>query len=350
MAQFQGRDGWNWGSWSQKYNRGDAAGNPDKPHYLGIQRVMYKGLPFIEGMVDWGEGAGWERVGNLRLATMLNHEVLLGVASCSHDWDSVSQSFLHGPTYCRDPEMIGAPPEYPTIDDPVPDCPMVTPGFYIRTIKSGELMGTQIGLNFDLMNELLDTGQIVQGMFVVPGVEEGSRIEPLVNLHDSGGRGEFHSGNGYDDQTYPGIDNYQSPTADPHADGDDDNHFATEILTCIELTKGLHIFGVNSDDGAIIKFNGVEVYRTEEGKGTSNRDFIVDALTAGKYILEVRTLEMGGGAAIELHEVLYVNNAFTRVLMGDVANGASPVYVPEPATICLLGLGGLSLLRMRRRR
>ncbi len=44
----------------------------------------------------------------------------------------------------------------------------------------------------------------------------------------------------------------------------------------------------------------------------------------------------------------YVKNAdstWSRVLLGNVAKGASPVFVPEPATIALLGLGALALLR-----
>jgi hypothetical protein len=56
-------------------------------------------------------------------------------------------------------------------------------------------------------------------------------------------------------------------------------------------------------------------------------------------------MEGGGGASIELHEVLADG---TRVLLGDVDAGASAVVIPEPATIALLGLGCMALIRRKR--
>ena len=194
------------------------------------------------------------------------------------------------------------------------------------------------------MDKLLDfgcTGPMCTGKGMpIPGTEQGKRVDPVVNLSDTGD-GTF--GN---NRSFPGIDPFQYPTADPAA-GDDDNNFATEVLACVKLTKGLHIFGVNDDDGTILKVGGVEIGRSTEWKGTgAPTDFIFEVAKEGWYSLRARHLEGGGGASLEIHEVL-MNG--TRILLGDVAAGGSPVMVPEPATIALLGLGGLALLGSRKR-
>jgi hypothetical protein len=330
----------------------------EKPVFLGIQRVTYRGLQFIEGLVDWGTGAGWERSGSLQLANpilnqpglilpVLPDQVNLGVSMTSHRLDGAAESWVYGPKYEKNPSFVGPAPAFPLVDNPIPECPTQIPGFKIRTIRVGSGLAfptTPAGEPFKAMNQLLDTGQYPVG---VDGEDEETRIEEFVNLHDSSGRGEFSAANGYPDQSFPGIDAFESPTADP-ADADDDNNFATEVLACIELTAGLHIIGVNSDDGAIVKIGGVEIGRTAEGKGASNVDFVFDVVTGGRYPLQVRHLEMTGGASLELQEIIQIGGVWTRILLGDVASGGSPVYVPEPATVALLGLGALALLRRKK--
>jgi hypothetical protein len=217
--------------------------------------------------------------------------------------------------------LMGTAPGYPVVDNPLPECPTVIPGFKIRSIKVGMGLAWP-SAGYAAMNQLLDTGQYPAG---IDGEEEGTRIEQFVNLHDSSGRGEFTN-----DQTFPGIDDFQQPTTDP-AGGppsgpDDDNYFATEILACIDLTAGLHIIGVNSDDGAIVKVGGVEVGRTAEFKSASTVDFTFEVVTAGKYRLQVRSFVNAGGAELELHEILVTPGGRVRILLGDVERGGSPVY------------------------
>jgi hypothetical protein len=309
------------------------------PKAIAIQKVTVGGLPWIESLVDWGLGAGLQSVA-IRLALNLPNTVLAGIAVTSHDNNNLAQALVYDVKYETKPALVGTltfakVPEAAAKAEP---CSNVA-GFKIRTIKSQ----FNDGWGYAEMNKLLDfgcTGPMctAKGM-PIPGAQEGSRIDPVVNLRDTGD-GAF--GN---NRSFPGIDPFEYPAADPAA-GDDDNNFATEVLACVKLTKGLHIFGANSDDGTILQIGGVEVGRTIEAKGTSNEDFIFEVAKEGWYSLRARYLEIGGGASLELHEVL-MNG--TRILLGDVAAGGSQVVVPEPATIALLGLGGLALLGSRKR-
>jgi hypothetical protein len=172
-----------------------------------------------------------------------------------------------------------------------------------------------------------------------PSLEKGERQEVVVNLHDSGGR--FLYGN---DQSFPGIDAFEQPTADPAA-GDDDEHYATLVTGCIELTAGLHAIGGHSDDGVLIRIGGVEIGRTSSWNSVD--DFLFNVEVAGLYPFRAVMYEQGGGADLELYEVLLDG---TRILLNDLNGGGSAVYVPEPATIALLGFGGLAMLRVRRKR
>ena len=298
---------------------------------MGIQRVTVGGLPFVEALADFG--AGWVSR-SIQLALNLPNEIMVGAVVTSHDNGALAQARVYDVQYETNPSLVGTltfakVPESAAKDQACSD----VAGFKIRSIKS------LVGMSYAYMDELLDTGFIMG----VPGIEEGSRIDPVVNLRDTG------DGNFGNNRSYPGIDPFEYPAADPAA-GDDDDNFATEILACVKLTAGLHIIGANSDDGTIIKIGGVEIGRTGEWKGASDVDFIFEVAKEGWYSLRARTLEGGGGASIELSEIINTPDGWKRVLLGDVANGASPVVIPEPATIALLGLGGLALLGSRKRR
>jgi hypothetical protein len=331
LATFQVRSSYGAGAWAVS---DWWKANPQK---LGIQRVMIGGLPFVEGLVDWGEGAGWERVGDLRMPAeamnVLPDEMLVGVCVTSHTvWD-VATTLVSDIRYEIDPQLVGATPEFTlvpasAVKDVVPD----TPGFQIHSAKP---LVNQ-GWGWAAADELLNTG-LWMGAPVQPG-SEGIRIDPVVNLRDTG-NGAF--GN---DRSYPGIDPFEFPAGDPAA-GDDDNDFGTQILANVYLTAGLHMMGADSDDGTILEIGGVEVGRTNEWQGASIWDFIFEVEAEGWYSLRALTMEGGGGASIELHEILADG---TRILLGDTAAGGSPVVIPEPATIALLSLGGLALLRRKR--
>jgi len=304
------------------------------PSKIASQRVVSGDYQLVQSLVDYGAGAGWENL-DTRIVPSLPDQLLLGAAVTSHSNNWLVQARVGNVAYTQNPDIVGAK----TAGAPLPEVCGDTPGFLIRSLRPVTVPGNW---GYAGMTDLLDG--------VIAGTEQGSRIEAFVNLHDSGGRGEFGDWNGYNDQTFPGIDPYQSPTTDPAGDPfwpDDDDNFATEVLACIYLTQGLHIIGANSDDGTILEIGGVEVGRAPEWKGTSNVDFLVIAPATGFYSLRARSMEGGGGAALELHEVLASG---LRILLGDTARGGSPVYVPEPATIALLGFGGLAMLRVRRKR
>jgi hypothetical protein len=326
-VQFCFREGTNWGSgdWTTW-----GVGEPAQS--VAVQRVdLGYGYSWVQAFADFG--SGWQSLGSKAPLTNLPGTVMVGLALTSHAqwrWQPATAKFTN--------VQIGDP-IVPTIpkDAAVIECPGQIPGFNIRAIQVD--MADPPGWGYAGMNQLLGpTGAFPTGL---PGINEESRIDRFVNLYDTGGHGEFSN----DESTVPGIDAFlTSPITDP-ADEDDDNWYAVEVLACIHLTPGYHIIGANSDDGTIITIGGVEIGRADEWKGAGNSDFLFMVTEEGNYPLVARMLEGGGGSELELHEVLMTENGPKRILLGDTANGGSPVYaIPEPATIALLGLGGLALL------
>jgi hypothetical protein len=301
-------------------NSWDTAETPSK---IAIQRVVSNGYQLVQSLVDYGGGAGWQNL-DTRWVQSLPDALLLGVGVTSHNNQGLARAVISNVAYTQNPGLVGIP----SAGAPLPEACGVMPGLKIRSLFLGE----DVPWGYGAMNDLLDG--------LIEGYDEGTRIDQVVNLRDTGD-GVFG-----DNKVFPGIDTYEFPAGDP-ANGEDDDYFATEVLACIELTAGLHRIGANSDDGTIIWIGDNEIARTGEFKGNSNEDFWFTVPADGFYSLKARSLEGAYGSSLELH---WIFPDGSRILLGDVANGSPPVYVPEPATIALLGFGGLAMLRVRRKR
>jgi hypothetical protein len=296
---------------------------------LGIQRVNFGPWQVVQHMLK--KDGTWHAFKQHVGVGFMAEDILAGVCVTAHDNAWAVQAKASEVAYTQDPDLLN---HYVVpADTEQCSCDGMPPGFYIRSAKPGADPPYPSEWSYVGMNELLDG--------LTSTSEEGARVEQFVNLHDSDGRGVFAN-----DQSFPGIDDFEQETSNP-ADGDNDDYFATEVIGCIELTAGPHVFAINSDDGAQMWIGGVFVGQTTEWKGASTEYILFTVEQGGLYSLRIRNLEGGGGASLEVMEMLADGSL---VLANDTANGASPVCVPEPATIALLGFGGLAMLRIRKRR
>ncbi len=269
------------------------------------------------------------------------------------------QDFLEGGTLRLDPPPLPVLPPFSRVPQTITPS---SPGFEIRSLKPADIAEFQRivdemtgGERIDLLDDLLDG--------TIPSVDEGMRVDPFVNLLDSGDPGFFNADNGHQDRSFPGIDPDAFPPSDP-AGGDDDDYIGTEIRTFIDLQKGLNAFSGSTPGGVIFlisdqviftdgfesgdtsawgpqsvgskKFRkidrGVSLLANGDDGNTllTDRNFAFVVEEPGLYPLTVRSLSGRGGASLELHEVLPDG---TRILLGDVANGGSPVFVPEEGDV-----------------
>jgi len=190
------------------------------------------------------------------------------------------------------------------------------------------------------LNTLADAHGII-----APANQKGSALLPTFNLLQSGGDGHFGGG-------------VQPPGYDASVDRDDFVSQGTGILRI--TTGGTFKFATLSDDGAeftlkdpsgnvLLSFITDDTLHGAGDPGDIKYSDIV-TLPAGDYPITALFFERGGGASGELFFVDPVTNA-PLALVGDVANGGFEVVqsVPEPATLSLLGVGALALMRRRRR-
>ena len=107
--------------------------------------------------------------------------------------------------------------------------------------------------------------------------------------------------------------------------------FGADITGFLSVdADGSYTFTLNSDDGSMLYIDGNlvinngEVHAPETLEGTVN-------LSAGIHPFEVQFFEsQGGESGVDLY----------------LPNGVS--YIPEPATVCLLGVGALSVIRRKK--
>jgi hypothetical protein len=283
--------------------------------------------------------------------------ILAGVAVTAHDDAWAIQAYASNVEYDRAPSLVGIQ----TIGNPLAEACGDQAGLNIMVAKmptgwsywdedGDNEDGTEFGYD-DRHWQYLQAEHLAKnnGFLNYFGVgdyyeaeEYGSRVDEVVNLADFGNDNWIAP----DGKCFPGIDDW----VDPADDTDDDGNFGVVVQGCIELTEGLHILGGAFDDGVLLRIGGVEIGRTGSWSETGQWFFMAEE--AGIYSLEAVGFEIGGGAFLELYEwIANGDGTATQILLGDVANGGSPVYcVPEPATIALLGFGGLSMLRIRRKR
>lgn len=144
-------------------------------------------------------------------------------------------------------------------------------------------------------------------------------VETVINFEegnddDPGPTGFFNVNNGAEDEFIPQI-----PASQTNKDG-----IVAEFLTFLELSRGFHTFGVNSDDGfevtsgPSLKDQASIVLGSYDGsRGTSETRFDIYVEEDGIYPVRLLWWEGGGGASVEFYSILENGN---RILINDRDN------------------------------
>jgi hypothetical protein len=121
--------------------------------------------------------------------------------------------------------------------------------------------------------------------------------------------GSFTTANGgTPDYGIPGIPGRDPTVILPAVNVD---NVAAEVVTYLELKKGVYRFGVNSDDGFKVTAgrknprdaSGLLLGQFDGGRGVADSLFYVDVLADGYYPVRLLWYEGGGGAALEFFTV-----------------------------------------------
>jgi uncharacterized surface protein with fasciclin (FAS1) repeats len=160
-------------------------------------------------------------------------------------------------------------------------------------------------------------------------------IEGYINMNvnanvtdpaEANQNGNFVRANGYQDMGYPGL-----PGTVSGAESRRVENFAIEFVAYLDLPAGPITFGVNSDDGFIVKtapnpydINAMALGVFEGGRGSSDTHFNVFIEEAGLYPIRLLQYQGGGGGDVEFFSILPNG---TRVLINDVViDSAVPAY------------------------
>ena len=116
---------------------------------------------------------------------------------------------------------------------------------------------------------------------------------------------------------------------------------------------GTYTFGFNSDDGAVLRLNGVDIV-TDDSVHAPRTRLSTFSLSAGSYGIELIYFENHGAGTIELFSALGTYAAFDPGafrLIGDVAGGGiATTAVPIPPALLLMGSALIGVFFRRRQR
>lgn len=198
------------------------------------------------------------------------------------------------------------------------------------------------------------------------GIAAGQGVFRWINFNTSFNQDSFNSANGYPNNPYPGID----------LTGATNLNFITESRAIMHIPAGLHVFGLQGKDSAVLNIgpinvgslfhyngdwqtdidkefkdgsvNGSPSFKTghdENAFNVLNRgQAVFEVKDPGFYLVTARFLSQYRGGSIDdindpnefLHASLELTHLFqngTSTLLGDATNGSFIAYVPPEGTV-----------------
>lgn len=171
----------------------------------------------------------------------------------------------------------------------------LTPGFTVRTVQSTSSTTSTAWTE----DQLAGVNKVIS---------QGWEAASVINYLDSEGAGNFDG-----DSAFPGLFNAQ---------GANDN-FALEAVAYIQLTRGIHRWAVNSDDGFAVTGGKTPLdravmlgeYNGGKGAGDTFFEFLVE--TNGLYPIRLIYQEGGGGSEVEWFSVDRAVGDSAKTLIND---------------------------------